>query len=834
MHSVKFSFKNLLYFQIICFFFVPIAIFAQTSNGQAIDLFREDTPNQQEFESRRKKEILKTAPSNKKENLKFSSNKISFTAAEGYAVQANEAKINVESKEGDFSGNVIISSPSVALSCSSGYLNIPYEVGVFRKSTLKLEDVEFNAEAKNIIKYSEFQYRLYDAQMTTCDDLVKPSPWKFSAESIDITEEGYAHSYWNSFNFYDVPLFYIPYIGFPVKMEKSSGLLIPEFGINNQDGFRLSQPFHIVFDDSTDATITPFIATNTRVGSTVELRRSFSEDHSLQTRLTYSDESARGDSLRGLVPTADGDVPFEQQRFGGFYQQNWRNDPYSLLPTSVIADIHYVSDDLMLREIPDNSVGLNNANFLTSRVIQQTTINQYFSTQFLAEYNQSIDTNISENDERMLQRLPEISGRFFKSFRPFGFNPYGLKLLTSANLDYTQFSRDLGVEGGRINLNPQIEMPFHYQNYLFGSVNFSYFNTNYNVTDSTPLAEGTQPTDFKTNRQTYVLSSSLSTIVEKVFQVEENSFTELITGLGSSNSDRRVARIKHQLEPFLNFDYVPDVDQDTVPLFDSLDRIRQRTLFTYGIKNFLIGRQEPYASYENRIQELTPRTDELTQLGYENSIVNLGLPRNVLNYRNSVIQRVGQNANLAGFSLFQSYDFFEASEDLDPIRDPFSDITADFFFIPNNSFDYRFTTTYNPEQQRLSSLSTQLTLSDDRGDNIAARYSIVSPLLLGDNNQVVEGEDISNIMAQIELAISTQVKLGYYALYDGTQNDFIDNIIAFRLANACNCWSVDLGFSDRTNPDRQQFTLRFNLNGLGQIQQGFLYRNPTANQSLSN
>ena len=42
----------------------------------------------------------------------------------------------------------------------------------------------------------------------------------------------------------------------------------------------------------------------------------------------------------------------------------------------------------------------------------------------------------------------------------------------------------------------------------------------------------------------------------------------------------------HQIRPYVKYDWIPDVDQDELPQFDSVDEIDEVNAVTYGVDNF--------------------------------------------------------------------------------------------------------------------------------------------------------------------------------------------------------------------------------------------------------
>jgi len=802
-----------------------------------IELFREDLATEIERRDALKKKYLNSYVASDATDMKVHGDAVEFSqdgktlklkdkvvaSSSNFSIQADQGEVNIEKQEGSFSGEVFLSNPQFSISCSNAYLNIPYEVGVFDNAKFRIEEFEFNATASSLIKSSELEYRLYDSSVTTCDSDVTPSPWSISSDTLDITENGYANAYWASLSFYDVPVLYTPYMGFPIGQEKSSGFLVPSIGYGNQNGVQIWLPFHVVLDDATDLTLTPFIATGTRQGTELEFRKAFSLQHNLTSRWIFSDESLRKGELRGLLPRTDGILPFEEKRAGGFYNHDWTSEPDAFVPASVKADIHYVNDDLMLRELEDPDIGFRNTPFLTSRVLGNTSLGSIGSAEIFGEWNQAIDANYQATDDAMLQRLPEANLRLSERLRPFGYNPYGLQLATAANVSYTDFYREVGVAGQRLNINPGIAVPFHYESFVRGDVGVSYYDTRYTLseTDGALASDGTA-LEETSSRQTYVASANVSTVLEQVYDVDEGSWFATVAGLGVDNYEQQLKRVKHEIEPFLRYSFAPDEYQNNLPIFDALDRIRNRSFVTYGFTNRWIGKVESIRSFRSEIEEITPTVEDLPELGLVDSVANLEFPRDSLVTNQLSILRSGTINSLGYLTVLQGYDFVEAQQDLDPLRNEFSDVYVDLGITPNSLFGLNTTTNYNVKDGSVSSWTTGLSLRDDRGDAIGLRYSLVSPKILT-NNIVSDGVDISNIDTQLELVLTERMKLGYYARYDQTAAAFIDQIIGLRLANGCKCWSIDLGYSDRTNPDRQQVLMRVNLNGLGRLQQGVLY-----------
>jgi lipopolysaccharide assembly outer membrane protein LptD (OstA) len=807
-------------------------VLAQSNPNEGPILFRDDTPEERQSREARKRNLLGQRLNPVSKDLKISGGSASYepgkvllkggaiASSSNFQIQSDDASIDIEKEEGTFSGDVVLAHPEFSLSCKEAYLNVPYETGVFKDTKFRLEQSEFNIASQTAVKFSEFEYKFFDTSLSTCDTSLDPLPWSVKSNELDVTVDGYAHSYWTSLYFYDVPIFYTPYFGFPVKSERSSGLIIPEIGGNSQSGITARVPFFLALDESSDATIAPFIASNTRYGADFEVRKYFSLNNFLTSQFVLSDESLRGNALRGLVPGPNGTLPFDQRRFGAFVNHTWSTDKNSTLPLNYLADIHYVSDDLILRELPNDNIGLRNATFTTSRVGVSTGISDFGSVELRSEYNQIIDGNTIGTDDTVLHRAPELVSQVYQSFLPFGYNDYGLKLNTGAVLSATQFMRKEGVDGTRVNLNPQVTVPFHYENYFDGNLGVSVYDTYYSLQDLTPVNQN--DADDSPNRRTFVAGGQISTAFEGIYEVDPNGLLASIASLGVNNFSQELKRVKHTIQPYLRYTYAPNVAQDSLPLFDVVDRVRNRSLVTYGLKTGLLGRLNSRSSYSSPIEELAPSLNDLPLLGFADTA---SVFRGALGSQAGTSPLFGSNStlsNLFNFEIFQSYDYIEANKKQDPLRDSFSDIGTFMSVIPNSNLGFSLQSFYSPWRSEVTSALSSVGLRDDRGDTISLGYSFVNPLVLS-GTEAIPGRDISNVQGQAEIILTSQLRVGYFARYDSEAKKFIDQIGALRFANECNCWHLDVGFSDRTNPDQQQFNIRFTFAGIGDITQGFMY-----------
>lgn len=298
----------------------------------------------------------------------------------------------------------------------------------------------------------------------------------------------------------------------------------------------------------------------------------------------------------------------------------------------------------------------------------------------------------------------------------------------------------------------------------------------------------------------------MSTAVERVYQVDRSGWFSRLASYGAKNEKSELVRMKHTIEPNFQYTYIPDIDQENNPLFDQLDRYRQRSLVSYGFNSRIYGRfMEPYERTRS-VEELAAAGESIPMVDLGSSMLDFG--RNmVIAPSQNVDLREGEIRQLAMFSVKQTYDFVEASKDVDPNVEPFSDLNLGVSLSPSSYFSTGFQTNYHTQDGSFSSYALSLGFMDDREDMIRSRYTFVD-------------QSVQQLEANVEIALHPRFRAGGYIRYDADQSEVIESRGLLRFINSCRCWSADLGVGQTINPDRKMVLFTFTFGGLGGITQG--------------
>ena len=173
-------------------------------------------------------------------------------SADSVTYDYNTDKLNVK-------GKVDFLDPKLRVRSDSG----SYETAGganFNEAFFQLMDRNGRGFAKDIEVHPDGKVALDDVHYTSCP--VGHEDWSLSASQIDLDtklQEGVAHHV--TMRFKDVPIFYTPYISFPLGDERKSGVLFPSFGHSGSNGFDVEVPYYFNLAPNYDLTLTPAVLT---------------------------------------------------------------------------------------------------------------------------------------------------------------------------------------------------------------------------------------------------------------------------------------------------------------------------------------------------------------------------------------------------------------------------------------------------------------------------------------------------------------------------------------------------------------------------------------------
>ncbi len=381
----------------------------------------------------------------------------------------------------------------------------------FDQAFFQLMDRSGRGFAESIDVHPDGKVALNRARYTSCP--VGNDDWMLQATDIKLDtklQEGVAHHV--VMRFKDVPIFYTPYISFPLGDERKSGILFPTMGHSSNNGFEFELPYYFNLAPNYDLTLTPGILTARGVQLAEDFRYLTSDSHG-QLDATFLPNDKRSDD--------------DDRSYTHF------TDVTDLMKgLRVDADIANVSD---ARYFQDFAVGTDQTSvtYLERRADLFYYDDAWRIRAELQNY-QTMDTAVNP-DDRPYSRVPRVVA---DALYPLGDTNFEFVF----NSEAVDFVREVGPTGLRLNLSPEIRWSMRGPGYFFEpSVGYDF--TQYD------LQGGVQG-----------LSSS---------PTRGLPYAHLDTGLVFERDAGSEGQRTQTLEPRIVYTYVPYRNQNNLPIFDS-------------------------------------------------------------------------------------------------------------------------------------------------------------------------------------------------------------------------------------------------------------------------
>lgn len=164
--------------------------------------------------------------------------------------------INRNSKKTELQGNVRIRQEGILLSGDSAKLNLNDKQVEINEARYLIHENKVRGEAKKIYNDSQSTLTLEGSSYTTCEP--NSDAWKLKASEITLNQaSGWGTASHVVLNVQDWPVFYIPWITFPIDDRRQSGFLFPSFSSNDDSGFTSAVPIYLNLAPNYDATLIP-------------------------------------------------------------------------------------------------------------------------------------------------------------------------------------------------------------------------------------------------------------------------------------------------------------------------------------------------------------------------------------------------------------------------------------------------------------------------------------------------------------------------------------------------------------------------------------------------
>lgn len=408
-------------------------------------------------------------------------------------------------------GNIVYLRKDLAITGASADMSLQGYTGTVRDTNYHLFSRHARGSATSANLLSKDITVLSQVTYTTCD--VDDDAWLLKSGAVRLDQGSGVGAARNVvLSLKQIPVFYFPYISFPIDDRRKSGFLTPSYGHSSDNGNELTLPYYINIAPQLDATLAPrFISKRgTMLNSELRYLTRFNQG---QLNLDY----LPNDDLTGN----------DRHLFG--YQDKARFT--SRLSSDV--NINRVSDTEYFRDL-GNTLSLSSLTHLRQLATINYRADSWTGTALVESY-QTVDETISTFN-RPYQRLPQLLFRTTKADNDRLIN-FGL------TGEYVDFRHDERISGSRTDLQPRIELSVR-SPAAFLNPALTLRHTMYS------LAEDASLTDTHPSRSLPLFSMDSGVFFEREAQWGERA-------------------IIHTLEPRLFYLYAPLRDQTEIPLFDT-------------------------------------------------------------------------------------------------------------------------------------------------------------------------------------------------------------------------------------------------------------------------
>ena len=391
--------------------------------------------------------------------------------------------------------------------------------------------------------------RLKDGTYTTCEP--NSNAWQLKGNNITLNPAtGFGTATNVTLRVKDIPVFYTPYIYFPIDDRRQSGFLPPSFSSSTDTGFMLVTPYYFNLAPNYDATLYPRYMTKRGLLMEGEFR--------------YLPESSEGQFGAAYLNDKDDKRKDQTDYKDTRYMLNWQHK--GGLDSRVLTEVDYtkISDPYYFQDLQSEQIGVESQDYVN----QQGSVT-YRGDTFNAKLNAQAYQLATVTQITPYNKLPQITFNGALPYHPGGVN-------FNYNTELVRFERDLEsgnyvnengtsdprldtnvkglarANGTRLNLAPSMSLPMT-ASYGYVTPTLKYMYTQYDL-------------DLDSKGKSTLLAGEQY----KSSQTRSVPIASIDSGLYfDRNTQWFGTNYRQTLEPRAFYLYVPERDQQDIPVFDT-------------------------------------------------------------------------------------------------------------------------------------------------------------------------------------------------------------------------------------------------------------------------
>ncbi len=673
-------------------------------------------------------------------------------------LRADRVELVPDAELAEAAGHVVLEAGPDRLSAERIRIHLDDRTGLLQNGELFIAQDHVTVSGERLEKTGETTYGIERGRVTSCLCERGAPSWSITGRRIRLSIGGYAFVQWPTLRIKDVPVLTFPYGIFPIRTERTTGLLFPRFSQSNINGWGYEQPLFITLGLSQDVTLGVNYLSKRGMRYTGEYRYALSET----TRGTW-----QGSFVADRIQERDrGDLRIRHDQIlpGGI---------------SLRADVNIVSDD----EFPvdfGESIEITAQREIESRVLLSRTWDDLALAGRFSVFRSLVESPPSSQVQQILPQMSvTVPPTRLEASPIFG----------AVDGTLTNFYRKEGTHGQRLDLFPRLVLPVTLGPVATLTGQAGYRFTYYHTED--PKDEASRDLPF--------VGVDLKSVLGRVYDVE----------IGNAR------RLYHTIEPEVSYAFIPSSDQSENPLFDRTDRIPRVSRVTYAVSTRL------FARFADPIGPAEPPSLPPAGPAAEHEAPPLPAPRRVLVPPAAAPLPVGPTGparEVARLLVQQSYDFGgiegtseerlrvgdvpAPTEQVGANRDNLSDVSARLEVRPFERLLLDLETAYDTGERRANLVGIRTEVEDRRGVRLGLDYRLVEP-------------DVEQLNGDLRIRFGRALDLLAGTKYLVRESRVLETGYGLDYRSPCDCWAIGVRAIDRIRPNETSFEFFFTLVGLG-------------------
>ena len=353
------------------------------------------------------------------------------------SIEADSVAFDRDQQFTEASGNVAYREPGVVLQGEHLTFDSERQHATVNQAHFALHEAQLSGAAQQLERDASGEITIEDGAVTFCAP--ENPQWYIKTETLKIEpDEGMATATHATLRWSGVPIFYVPWMTFPVDDRRKTGLLFPSIGSDTRGGLDVTTPIYFNLAPNYDATYSPrYIGergllhqANGRwlsqyAGAWDVTGQYISDDDK------YSEDFPEGDSERWAIGV----------KHRGNYGESWR----TTIKYNKVSDPDYVRD-------LDNSTLSSQRQTALKQLGQIDYLGEDWKVSLQAQQFQSLADDITNN----YKKLPQLTARWRGDANLAGLQPIAL-------LQYSNFDTDANrVRGERIYGEAGVTYPLNW------------------------------------------------------------------------------------------------------------------------------------------------------------------------------------------------------------------------------------------------------------------------------------------------------------------------------------------------------------------------------------